>query len=112
MADPPWTAQPFAEALPSLLEERQWTLKQLAREAGVSDSHLSRGLRQQQYKSLSGELVGRLTVALGLPSGYFPEEREWVALRYVRENAALRDRLYSSAIQDRADPPDVDHDAR
>lgn len=66
----------------------------LARKAGVNHSHLSRAKRGKDYKSLSGDLVARLGRALELPPGYFPEEREAVAIELVRNDKELRDELY------------------
>ena len=89
------TDQPFVEELPRLLEERGYSLRRLAREAGVDPSHLSRVLRQTGYKTPSGELTGKVAEALGLPSDYFPEYRQAVVLARVRTDTALRERLYA-----------------
>jgi len=66
----------------------------LAREVGVSASHLSRVLRGASYKSPSRDLVAKVARAFGLPEDYFPEYREAVVIERVRRDAGWRDRLY------------------
>lgn len=78
-----------------MLEKRGYSLRRLAREAGIDPSHLSRVLRQSSYKTPSGELTGKVAEALGLPKDYFPEYRQAVVLERVQADAELRDRLYS-----------------
>jgi transcriptional regulator with XRE-family HTH domain len=80
--------------LPRLLDERHLSIRALAREAGVTDAHLSRVLRRANYKTPSGDLARRVAVALGLPEDYFPEYREAFVIERVRGDAELRDRLY------------------
>src|SRR5690242_20140 len=87
------TQRPFAEDLPPLLAERGLTLRALARAVGVSDSHLSKVLRQVDYKSVSGDLATRVAIELGLPEDYFPETREAAVFESIRGDARLRDRL-------------------
>ena len=57
----------------------------LAARAGVSQPHLSRVLRRRDYKSVSGELAGRVARALDLPEDYFPEFRERVVMDEIGE---------------------------
>lgn len=92
---PDTTDQPFVEELPRLLEERGYSLRRLAREAGVDPSHLSRVLRQTGYKTPSGELTGKVAEALGFPKDYFPEYRQAVVLERVQTDTELRERLYA-----------------
>lgn len=66
----------------------------LAREAGVTQSFLSKVLRGAHYKAPSGDLARRIAVALGLPPDYFPEYRERFVLDCVRTNPTLRESLY------------------
>jgi len=89
-----WTTAPIGVALPELIAERSLSLRRIAALAEVDPSHLSRGLRGKGDKQISGELAGRIAEALGLPVDYFPEYREMVIVRAVREDPALRDRLY------------------
>ena len=66
----------------------------LAREAGVSASHLSRVLRREDYKTASRELAANVARVLGLPDDYFPEYREAIVIERVRRDANWRERLY------------------
>lgn len=86
--------EPFAHELPRLLEERNMSLSALARELGVNPSHLSRGVRNVDYKRLSPHLIARIGAFLGCPVGYFPEEREAFVIERIRADAVVRDRLY------------------
>lgn len=85
----------FSEEVPKLLEERQMSLRQLARDAGVTNSHLSRLLRGVDYRTKpSMELARRVAVAFGLPEDYFPEYREASVIEAVRSRPRWRDELY------------------
>ena len=88
------TDRPFVVELPRLLEEQGLSLRALARQAGVTDAHLSRVVRQVNYKTPSGELTRRVAVALGLPEDYFPEFREAFVIDRVRSDSRLREQLY------------------
>jgi transcriptional regulator with XRE-family HTH domain len=66
----------------------------LARAVGVTDAHLSRVLRQVNYKTPSPELTRRVATALGLPNDFFVEFREAFVVEEVRRNARLREELY------------------
>ena len=70
------------------------TLRSLADRVGVSPSHLSRVLRQKDYKAASGPLAGRIARELDLPVDYFPEYREHAVVEAVRHDAAMRDLLF------------------
>lgn len=82
------------EELPDLLEERGLSIRAIARAADVDPAHLSRVLRGVRGKTPSPELARRVAEALGLPRDYFPEWREAVILHRIREDPALRDRIY------------------
>jgi transcriptional regulator with XRE-family HTH domain len=88
------TDRPFVVEVPRLLREEGWSIRELARRAGVTDGHLSRVLRRANYKTPSAELSGRVARAFGLPEDYFPEFREAFVVNAVRQNAKLRDELY------------------
>ena len=88
------TETPFADEVPRILHQRGMSLRALAREVGVADSHLSRALRRVNYKRASPELVERVSVALGFPPDYFPEVREARVVAAVRADPKLRNDLY------------------
>jgi transcriptional regulator with XRE-family HTH domain len=88
------TQAPFVEELPRLLSERGLSLRALARDVGVSDSHLSRILRAEAYKTVSADLAERVAVALGLDPGFFVEAREGFIIEQIKQHPRLRDRLY------------------
>ena len=88
------SVRPLAEELPSLLAERDLSLRGLAERVGVTHSHLSRATRGANGKMVGGDLAGRIAVALGLPADYFPEYREAAVVEQVQNDASLRDRLY------------------
>jgi transcriptional regulator with XRE-family HTH domain len=84
----------FSEEVPRLLAERGMSQQALADLVGVSQSHLSRVLRQVDYKTPSRELLRKVALAFELPEDYFPEYREMVVLEAIRADPELRDRLY------------------
>lgn len=88
------SVRPLAEELPSLLAERDLSLRGLAERVGVTHSHLSRATRGANGKTVGGDLAGRIAVALDLPADYFPEYREAAVIEHLRSDPALRDRLY------------------
>lgn len=71
------------------------SVRRLAKDAGVSDAHLSRVLRGVNYKTPSADLTRRVALALKLPEDYFPEYREAFVIDRVRSDALLRERLYA-----------------
>jgi transcriptional regulator with XRE-family HTH domain len=89
------TERSFVEELPSLLHEREMSLRALAREVGVTDAHLSRLLRGVGYRTRpSSELARRVALALELPADYFPEYRETVVIELIKRDPKLREELY------------------
>jgi transcriptional regulator with XRE-family HTH domain len=96
------TDTPFTADLPRLLRERGISLRALARQIGISDSHLSRVVRKADYKTASPELTSKVAAALGLPPDYFPEFREAYVLERIRSDAKLRNELYARLKRGRA----------
>ena len=88
------TDESFAHALPDLLAERDMSVNTLAKDVGKSQSHFSRGLRGADAKYFSIDLIRAVRERLGLPEGYFPEEREAFVFERIRDDPALRDGLY------------------
>lgn len=86
------TQRPLREELPGLLREQGVSIRELARRVGVSDAHLSRVLAGR--KTTSADIARRISDALGLKRGYFPEDREGAVLDAVKADPELRDRLY------------------
>jgi transcriptional regulator with XRE-family HTH domain len=89
------TDRPFVEEVPRLLKARGMSIRTLAASVGVSDSHLSRVLRQADYKTPSTGLTTRVAEAFGLPVDYFPEFREAYVVQRVKADPQLRNRLYA-----------------
>jgi transcriptional regulator with XRE-family HTH domain len=89
------TQRSFVDELPELLRERSMSLRQLARDVDVTDSHLSRLLRGVGYRTKpSKDLARRVAVVLGLEPDYFLEYREAVVVDAVRADPRLREELY------------------
>jgi transcriptional regulator with XRE-family HTH domain len=89
-----WSNEPFTVGPPRLLQERGTSLRALASQIGVSNSHLSRVVRRADYKTASPELMQRIAEQLELPADYFPEVREAFVIERVKRDPALRDSLY------------------
>ncbi|MBA2359788.1 MAG: hypothetical protein H0V79_02430 [Actinobacteria bacterium] len=70
------------------------SIRALARAVGVTDAHLSRVLRRAAYKSASPDLARRVALTLGLPNGYFVEDRLGFVIDHIREHPRVRDELY------------------
>lgn len=70
------------------------SLRALARRAEVDSGHLWRVVNRPEAKPATGELAGRLAVALELPRDYFPEFREAAIKRQIAEDGDLRDAIY------------------
>jgi transcriptional regulator with XRE-family HTH domain len=90
------TDRSFVQEVPRLLTERAMSVSALARETGITQSHLSRVLRQSDYKTPSADLAVRVAKAFSLPDDYFPEAREGFVIDKVRRDPRLRDQLYDS----------------
>jgi transcriptional regulator with XRE-family HTH domain len=89
-----WPLVPFADVVIRLLQERGMSIRALAREAGVTASHLSRVLARSDYKTPSVDLMRRVGAVLDVPPETFPEYRQGVLIQRVREDPELRDRLF------------------
>jgi transcriptional regulator with XRE-family HTH domain len=85
--------EPFGRILPRLLAERRLSLRELSRRLEMDPTHLSRIRRGQ--KRLPPDLPRQVAVVLGLPEDYFVETREFVIFDAVREDPALRERVYN-----------------
>lgn len=83
----------LADELPALLAERGRSLRGLAEELGVDHGHLSRITRHERSKVPSGDLAGRIAIALGLPVDYFPEYRRWLVVTALADPDVLN-RVY------------------
>ena len=88
----------LVDQLPALMQERALSINRLAQLVGVSQSHLSRAVRRADRKSVSGELAGRIAIALELPDDWFPETRRERVLERIRSDPELRDRLYDELV--------------
>ena len=88
------TNVPFREELPRLLAERGMSTRALAQRVGVSHSHLSRVVRQKDYKTPSRDLTWKVATALNLPHDYFPEYREATVIEHLKADQELRDEIY------------------
>jgi transcriptional regulator with XRE-family HTH domain len=93
--NPETTNARFADEVPRLLEERGMSIRALAVKVEVNPSHLSRVLRQANYKSVSRELARRVALALNRPEDYFPEYREAYVIDRIHDDPKLRDDLYA-----------------
>jgi transcriptional regulator with XRE-family HTH domain len=91
---PSRTNRPFADEVPRLLEERGWSIRHLAIQAGVERGYLWKVIRRRGYKTASVKLAEAVATALGLPRDYFPEFREGVVVDRVRRDARLRDEVF------------------
>jgi transcriptional regulator with XRE-family HTH domain len=84
--------QRFAEAVPELLQAREWSQRRLAAAVGVDPAYICRAVAGSSRPS--PELTGRVAIALGLPLDYFPEYREAEVIAAVRRDPQLRERFY------------------
>jgi transcriptional regulator with XRE-family HTH domain len=92
--DPSRIDEPFVDAVPKILREREMSLRALARQVGVGDDHLSRVLRGAREKKPTAELVRRTARALNLPEDYFMEARLDFAVQALSDDAALLNQVY------------------
>lgn len=98
------TNESFVDVVPRLLEARGWSIRQLAREAGVEPGHLWKVLRRRNYKTAGAAMAGRVAVALDLPVDYFPEYREGSVIEQIRSDPALRDAAYDRIARQQGRP--------
>lgn len=92
---PKLTDQPFLEELPRLLRERGLSIRGLSAQVGIQHSHLSRLLRQKDFKRTpSPDLIEAVSAALDLPEGYFPEAREAYVMARLKEDRRMLNTLY------------------
>ena len=96
------TKLPLREALPGLLEKHGRSLRSLATDVGVNQSYLSRIIRADgpAARRATPAIARRIAAALDLPEDYFPEAREGYVVDRLREDGALRDRLYDRLRRD------------
>lgn len=89
-----WSNSPVADELPRLLADRGLSVRELGRRTGIDHGHISRIMHQQRGKVASGDLAGRIAVALGLPVDHFPEYRRAVVIAVIDEDPLSLNRLY------------------
>lgn len=89
-----WSNSPVADELPRLLAERGLSVRELGRRTGIDHGHISRIVHQQRGKVASGDLAGRIAVALGLPADHFPEYRRAAVIAAIDQDPVLLNRLY------------------
>jgi transcriptional regulator with XRE-family HTH domain len=89
----------FADEVPRLLEERNWSMRRLAVEAGVERAYLWKVIRRRGYKTPSTRMAEAVALALGLPVDYFPEYREGVVIDHIKRDAQARDEAFDRLIQ-------------
>jgi transcriptional regulator with XRE-family HTH domain len=77
-----------------LLAKRGLSQRKLAQLVDVNPSHLSRLLRTADRARPSVDLIRRITRALDLPAGYFPELREAAVIERLKNDPRSRDKLY------------------
>jgi transcriptional regulator with XRE-family HTH domain len=93
------TNRPFAVEVKRLLKEQNLSTRALAEKAGISQPHLSRLLRQVDYKKRPSEKLARsIAKAFAKPPDYFAEARESAVIDRIRRSPRLRDELYDSIV--------------
>lgn len=88
------TDAPFVDAMTEVMRDRKISVRQLARVAGASPSHVSRALRGAQGKQPSLALLERLAVAVEVAPDYFLEIRRSRVITELECDPALVDELY------------------
>lgn len=76
-----------------VMRVREITVRQLARSAGASPSHVSRVLRGAQGKRPSLALLERLAEALSVPPDFFMEVRRSRAFAELERDSTLVDEV-------------------
>lgn len=89
------TTKRIEEELPRLLAERRTSLRWLAQQVGVQQSHLSRILGVEPRRRATKKIAADIAVALGLPSDYFAEYRRAVVVDAMEEDPAIGDPIYN-----------------
>jgi transcriptional regulator with XRE-family HTH domain len=84
----------FVDAMAEVMRVRRMSVRQLARAAETSPSHLSRALRGAQHKQPSVALLERLAAALEISPDYFLEVRRSRVVAQLGHDAGLVDELY------------------
>jgi transcriptional regulator with XRE-family HTH domain len=100
-AGPKRTNTPFADEVPRLLEQRGWSIRRLAREAGVERGYLWKVIRRRGYKTPSARLAEAVAAALDLPPDYFPEYPEGLVVERVRRDGRVRDAFFDALAQEK-----------
>jgi transcriptional regulator with XRE-family HTH domain len=95
MAPRKQTQERIHRVLPTLLIERGMSQRALARSIGINQSHISRVLAESPKLPPSRQLCGQIAEALDLPPDYFVEYREAAAIEAIKNDADLRERIYS-----------------
>ena len=93
------TEEPFRDALPRLLAEQGISLRELSRRLGMDATYLSRVRRG--HKRLPTGLPSQVAASLGLPEDYFSETREALVIVAIRDDPALRERIYERYVRRR-----------
>ena len=93
-----YTNAPFREAVLDLLDQRDWSRRELSAAVGVDPAHISRLLRYGSRLRATPDLLERIARALGVEPEYFAEHREWLVVQAVRANPSLRERLYAGVV--------------
>ncbi len=93
--------EPFHQVLPLLMAEEGISLRELARRADATAPHLSRLIRQVDYRNTPGpELLARIAEVFDLAPEHFVEYREARVVAAVKADASLRDRLFRQLPRD------------
>jgi transcriptional regulator with XRE-family HTH domain len=90
------TDKPINRALPEVLKDRRKSLRWLADELGIDNSHLSRALRGADGKRLSPELLQRIIRRLDLPPDYFVESRQAQIAEVLRRDPRILNQIYDN----------------
>jgi transcriptional regulator with XRE-family HTH domain len=88
------SSQPIGDELPRLLQERGISLRQLAPRVGVTDGYLSRALRRERRRRISGALAERIARELDLEPDHFQETRLDYVIERLGEDGSLLDEVY------------------
>jgi plasmid maintenance system antidote protein VapI len=84
----------FRDAVAELMDEREWSQRDLSAVVGVDPAHISRLLKRGSRLRATPQLMVRVARAFEVEPEHFVEFREWCVLEAVRRNPPLRERLY------------------